>query len=292
MNGHTHDGIAADLEWHRLMKTVRKTGELRRDRTGVGTIALFGLHASWDLREGFPAITTKKLGFAQVRSELAAFLAGAETLEEFHAHGCNIWDANAKASYWKPRFEGDVGRIYGVQWKRWRSWSGEPGNLWHRQADQIEALVDGLRKDPHGRRHLVTAWNPGELGEMCLPPCHVLFQCFASDHEGHWLDLQFHMRSLDLFVGMPFDIASYGLLLSILARATDRQPRRLLMTVGDGHLYHNHVEQVDAALAREPMRPPQLELSMDCSGPFDFLNLHARLINYESHSALPAPMNV
>lgn len=298
------DGRAMDHEWHRLMREAM-AGERRSDRTGVGTTAVFGVHARWDLREGFPACTTKKLYFGQVRAELAAFLRPCESIDEYNALGCTIWDKNASDPRWKERqrFPGDVGRLYGVQWRRWRSvmfkgrgfMEGEP---LFRELDQIALLVQGLRADPHGRRHVVTAWNPGELEQMCLPPCHVMFQCFASDErtflpdgvEAACLDLHFHMRSLDLFLGMPFDVASYALLLHLIAKSTSRAPRYLVMTAGDAHVYTNHVGLAEVAMGREPRRSPRLILS-ESSPLFAFLPEDARLHDYDPHPAIPAPMN-
>lgn len=288
-----------------MMREIAERGEPRSDRTGVGTLALFGMRAEFDLRDGFPAATTKKLYFGQVRAELAAFLAGAESLEEFHRHGCTIWDKNA-ADWKSPRFPGDVGRGYGVQWRGWRRYEEVGGSL-HYSAplDQMRALVDGLRKDPHGRRHIVQTWNPGELAEMCLPPCHVLSQAFASDYEKmrgeplngavmvkeKWLDLHFHMRSLDVFLGMPFDVASHALVLCLLAREVGRLPRMLIMTSGDTHLYRNHLLQADEARSRRPFPPPALSLTDD-AGLLQFQAGDAWLSGYEHHPAIYAPMNV
>lgn len=304
-----------DNEWHRIMRAIRDGGERRADRTGVGTLALFGVHARFDMRDGFPACTTKRLAFGQVRAELAAFLHGAETVEEFNALGCSIWDANAASPSWaqRARFAGDAGRVYGAQWRRWRFVEAEKGKaptfrrvedaeaagLRYRvgEVDQLRNLIQGLRADPHGRRHVVTTWQPGELGAICLPPCHIGFQCFASDEvtdearpRGS-LDLEFRMRSLDVFLGMPFDVASYALLLHLLAFELGRAPRWLLMTSGDTHLYLNHLPQVDRVLSRAPYPSPRLLLSVDAS-PLAFLPGDASLGGYECHAAVPAPMNV
>lgn len=286
-------------QWHGIMRDVLERGEPRADRTGVGTLALFGVGCEFDLREGFPAVTTKRFGFSQMAGELSAFLAGAESLDEFHAHGCTLWDGNAAESpSWlaRARFPGDVGRIYGVQWRRWRSWkyieSSQGQSALTSETDQLRMLIEGLRREPHGRRHLVTAWNPGELNEVCLPACHAFFQCFASDKDGAWLDLQFYMRSVDLFLGLPFDIASYALLTHLIGRATGRKPRRLVMHAGDAHIYLNHMEAARLALSRQPLYLSRLELSADCRGPNDFMPLHARLINYQFHDPIPAKLNV
>lgn len=292
-----------DREWHRLMCEVLERGEPRADRTGVGTLATFGARAEWDLREGFPACTTKKLYYGQVRAELAGLLLGAESLQDFNRLGCTIWDANGSDPRWveRQRFPGDVGRIYGSQWRRWRSvgYGRGPDNpQGYIEVDQLKRCVDGIRADPHGRRHLVSAWNPGELDLMCLPPCHVMFQFFASDQTmydlGHGprgsLDLQFHMRSLDLFIGCPFDVASYATILHLVARHVGRAPRRLVMTVGDCHIYNNHRAQAEEALRRQPRRLPTLELS-DSASPFGFMPEDARLIGYDPHPPIAAPMN-
>lgn len=285
-------------QWHGLLSAAAAHGDRRADRTGVGTRAVFGVGCEFDLREGFPAVTTKRLAFGQVAAELAAFLDGAEGLDEFHAHGCKVWDGNGLDPRWAPRaaYPGHLGRVYGAQWRRWRSWSYGPGaSPVTRETDQIAALVEGIRRDPYGRRHLVTAWNPGELGDACLPACHAFFQCFCADGSGGragWLDLQFYMRSVDLFLGAPFDIASYALLLHLLARATDRAPRRLVMHCGDAHVYLNHLDAVEQALARDPMPPPALDLSEACGGTDGFRAPMARLSGYRSHDHIPAKLNV
>lgn len=282
-----------DTQWHRMMQEVLSYGERRNDRTGKGTRALFGMQERFDLRAGFPACTTKKLHVAPVFGEVAAFLVGAERLEDFHRMGCGFWDGNASAPAWKERqrFPGDVGRIYGAQWRRWRSAMVDGNSVGMRETDQLRLLVKGLQADPHGRRHVVTCWQPGELDMMCLPPCHLMFQCFASDQGGEWLDLQFTMRSLDLFLGMPADVAHYALLAHLIGREVGRRPRFLLISVGDAHVYLNHAEQVEE-VRRRPLRPlPELELSPGARL-FGFLPEDASLRDYDPHPALPAPLNV
>jgi thymidylate synthase len=278
--------------WRDMLKTALSIGEERKDRTGVGTLAVFGLAAMFDLREGFPAVTSKPLPFRQIRGELAAFLRGSESVDDFRALGCNYWDSNVAA--WKgARYPGDAGRIYGAQWLRWRSWRPNVGGTFviARETNQLEELVDGLRKSPHGRRHVVTAWQPGEMDLMCLPPCHIMFQCFASDDEGEYLDLQFYMRSVDLMLGAPCDIALYALLLHLIAKEVGRSPRRLLMVAGDAHVYLNHVDQARAVLRREPRALPALHLEEGASL-FKFLPSQAGLVGYDPHDALPTPLNV
>jgi thymidylate synthase len=289
------------------MREVAILGERRHDRTGVGALSRFGMRAEFDLRKGFPAVTTKRLAFGQVAAELAAFLAGDESLDQFRARGCKTWDANGGSPLWNPRYTGDLGRIYGVQWRGWRSWresvppSGPGAGVpWPSEegvqlseTDQLAALLVGLENNPHGRRHLVTAWNPGELDDMCLPPCPVLWQCFASDEGGErWIDLQFYQRSADLFLGFPFDAAQFALLLHLLGRALGRRPRRLVACVGDGHLYVNHLPQAAEALQRPPLRLPSLSLSEECSGPLGFEPRMASLVGYDSHPAIAAKLNV
>ena len=289
-------------QWHDILRNVLENGEKRDDRTGVGTVSLFAPPPSvFDLRLGFPAVTTKKLFFNQVAAELAAFLAGAETLEEFHKFGCNIWNANALA--WKAaRFEGDVGRTYGVNWKRWRSWRGAGwakdgmrAGLPHHddivvsETDQIAQLVENLRGNPFSRRHIAFAYNPGELDQVCLPACHVLFQCYVS--KDGFLDLQFYIRSVDLFIGWPFDIASYALLMNLLAHDAGLTPRMLTCSMGDAHIYFNHQNQVCEVLSRELLPLPQLRLSGVVSA-LNFSPDQASLAGYISHSPVRATMNV
>lgn len=269
-------------EWHDLLRTVLLNGENRPDRTGIGTKSLFGLNLELsNTSNSFPAVTTKKLAVRQCFGELAAFLEGAENLEVFHKHGCTIWDGNANAKYWQPRTEGDVGRIYGAQWREWRSEDTI--------VDQLADLISSLQKDPYSRRHLVTAFNPGELHLSCLPPCHVMFQCYVSNRLH--LDLQVTMRSVDLFLGLPFDIASYALLQRLIAKEIGLQSRRLVFTFGDAHIYNNHLDAVGLALSRKPLKPPHLYLEPG-SSIFKFKPAEARLINYVHYDAIKADLNV
>ena len=277
------------IQWLTLLRQALKNGERRDDRTGVGTLSVFNTQCKFDLREGFPAVTTKQLFFRSVTAELAAFLAGAETLGAFHKFGCKLWDANALA--WKgARFEGDVGRIYGVNWKKWRSVSPLPNGVnLMRETDQIAQLIENLRGNPFSRRHLVITYNPGELDQVCLPACHYAFQCNVSADK-QFLDLHFIMRSVDLFLGLPFDIASYALLLHLICEDIDMAPRWLSASLGDSHIYLNHEHQVNEVLQREPLSLPQLALS----GPISALTFQpdqATLVNYRSHAAVQAVMN-
>lgn len=296
--------------WKDMLRSALNTGVRREDRTGVGTFALFG--AQLTLRNTateFPAVTTKRLAFGQVAAELASFLRGAETLQEFRALGCNIWDGNGEAGYWLPRarLPGDLGRIYGVQWRRWRaarlgsalcSPTGTAATVM--EVDQLEGMVASMLAEPFSRRHLVTAWNPGELDIMCLPPCHVMFQAFVyPGDDALCVDLRVDMRSVDLFLGLPFDIASYALLQRLLAATLEaRDPerrrwrtRRLVFHLGDAHVYLNHQDQVREVLDRSTRLPPVLDLDRD-AGLFDFLPTQARLCNYDPHPAVKAPLNI
>ena len=303
---------SADAVWHGALRSAVQYGDLRRDRTGVGTYATFGEQLVFDNRECvalgldvFPAVTTKRLAYSQVAAELSCFLNGCESLEEFHDRGCTIWDGNGGAEYWRPRarYAGDLGRIYGVQWRRWRSPS--PALMLPRDVpgvrasvnvvDQLERLLDGMRRDPYGRRHLVTAWNPGELDVMCLPPCHVLWQCWVRDDgdggTGQTVDLRVDMRSVDLFLGLPFDVASYATVQRLVARELGMSSGFLTFHLGDAHVYLNHLEAVQEVLSRGPFPSPGLALADDATLT-GFRPSQARMTDYASHPAVPAPLNV
>jgi len=277
-------------EWQGLLRKVLRHGEKRDDRTGAGTLALFGESVTFDNRTAFPAVTTKRLGFEQMAAELACFLQGARSLDEFHKLGCTIWDGNGLAPYWTPRteFEGDLGRIYGVQWRDWQSIDSD-GQC--KNTDQLRGLVSGLLKDPHSRRHIVTAFNPGELDQMCLPPCHLFFQCFVN-REGR-LDMTVYMRSVDVFLGLPFDVASYALLQRLLAQTLGHPftPGFLTFFLGDTHIYLNHIAQVELVLSREACAAPTLALDSKATV-FDFYPSQASLRGYVHLGAVPAPLNV
>lgn len=268
-----------------LVQQVLRYGVMREDRTGVGTIAVFGTQTTFDLRQGFPATTTKRLAFKQVIGELLCFIHGRHMLSDFHEMDVHIWDANGNADYWNPSLQGSLGRIYGVNWRDWQSVT-DTGDA--KSTDQLVNLINNLKKDPNSRRHMVINYNPGELDQVCLPACHVLFQCFV---EQGFLDLRFDMRSLDLFLGAPFDIASYATLQTLLAREAGLVPRYLVMQTGDTHIYANHVQAVKEMLSRTPRKLPMLaitpgksifELSLD-----DFA-----LLDYNPHDAIKAPMAV
>lgn len=243
--------------YHDLMADVLKNGELRQDRTGVGTYSVFGRSMTFDLTQGFPAITTKKLAWKSVVSELLWFLEGSgdeRRLAEI-LHGTRdpskttIWTANAKASYWKDKakFDGDLGKIYGYQW---RNFGG---------TDQIDTLLSDLKNNPFSRRHILTAWNPGELDQMALPPCHMFAQFYVSNDKK--LSCFMHQRSCDMFLGVPFNIASYSLLTHILARETGLDVGNFVWSGGDVHIYTNHIDAVKTQLSRESRALPALKIN-------------------------------
>ena len=274
-------------QWLNILNEVLRRGVVRPDRTGVGTKAVFGEVLKFDNSKTFPAVTTKKLAFRQVVAELACFVRGYQTLEEFHSLGCTIWDGNGVADYWVPRARcpGDLGRIYGVQWRDWRTVSQAGGVS---TTDQLSNLIVTLRKDPCGRRHIVTALNPGEVDQMCLPPCHLFFQAFV---RGTRLDLCVYMRSVDLFLGLPFDIASYAVLQRLIAKETGLDSGTLTFFLGDAHIYLNHLDQVGTVLAREVLEAPQLDIHPD-AGLFTFEPAQVTLRGYISHPAVYAQLNV
>jgi thymidylate synthase len=268
-----------------LVNRVLKHGTPRNDRTGVGTIATFGNQVTFDLREGFPATTTKRLAFKQVVGELLCFIHGERMLEDFHKRGVHIWDANATAEYWTPAVPGDTGRIYGVNWRDWRS----VDSLGHiKFTDQLVDLIKNLKDNPYSRRNMVVTYNPGELDQVCLPACHVLFQCFV---ENGYLDLRFDMRSVDLFLGAPFDIASYAILQTMLATEVGLRPRFLVMQTGDTHIYLNHIEQVKEMLRRKPKQAPVLYIDPTKSF-FEITESDIKLLDYNPHPTISAEMAV
>lgn len=280
---------SVDFEWHRLLRRVLVLGEKRPDRTGVGTFSLFGESLRVDLRDGFPAVTTKWLAAKVVWGELAAFVRGARLLEQFHEFDCRIWDADGSNPRWVAEgaaAPGDLGRVYGVQWREWQSVTRD-GDV--KITDQLLALQARLRAEPHSRRHLVTAFNPGEVDQQCLPPCHTMFQCYVSADLKH-LDLNVSMRSVDLFLGLPFDVASYATLQHLLAQDAGYRPRYLTFQLGDAHVYQNHLEQAREVLTRTPYKAPTLVLDVGATTT-TFVPDHARLVDYAHHGKVGAPLN-
>ncbi len=267
-----------------MLKYVLENGKERTNRTGVGTIAVFGSQMRFKMQEGFPAVTTKRLAFNAVKAELIWFLKGSSDVKELQKMGCHIWDANANASYWKPKakFDGDLGRVYGVQWRSWKKPDGTT-------IDQLEDVIEKIKNNPYDRRLIVTAWNPGELDQMALPPCHMSFQFFVS--EGR-LSLQMYQRSADMFLGVPFNIASYSLLLHIVAQITGLVADEFIHVLGDTHIYLNHIEQVKEQLSRKPMLLPKLWLNPDIKNINDFKMDDIKLEEYNFHPAIKAEMAV
>ena len=303
-----------EKEYLNALQTVLDKGTTKEDRTGVGTISYFGMQQRYDLSKGFPAVTTKKLAWKSVVSELLWFIEGSgddNRLREI-LHGSRdaekntIWTANATAPYWKPKakFEGDLGRVYGVQWRRWQTpivhkaetFKDDFGNVYNRQGmlhiaetDQLINLVEGIKKDPNGRRHILSAWNPGELGMMALPPCHVFAQFYVADGK---LSCQMYQRSCDMFLGVPFNIASYSLLTHMIAQVCDLDVGEFVHVLGDAHIYSNHVEQVKEQLQREPLPAPTLWLNPAVKDITQFTMADIRLDGYQSHAAIKADMAV
>lgn len=280
--------------YQELLTKILFEGEVREDRTGVGTVSLFGQQLKYDLTKGFPAVTTKKLAWRAVVSELLWFLEGssderrlAEILHGTRAPGKNtIWTANANAGYWKPkaRYEGDLGRVYGVQWRFWR----KAKNSWQ-TVDQVQVLIDGLKNDPFSRRHILTAWNPGELDQMALPPCHMFAQFYVTNDNK--LSCLMHQRSCDMFLGVPFNIASYSLLTHILARECNLGVGEFIWSGGDCHIYTNHVDAVKQQLIRTTRALPVLSIREDRKlGEYEVDDF--KLIGYDPHDAIKADMAV
>ncbi len=267
-----------------ILNKVYKEGDERNDRTGVGTRAYFGIQTRYDMDDGFPALTTKKLFFDVVKAELLWFIKGSRDIKELHKMNCHIWDGNANADYWKEKaeFEGDVGRIYGVQW---RDWQKKEGGF----VDQLTQAIEGIKKNPYGRRHIVTAWNPGELGKMVLPPCHAFFQLFVAKEK---LFLQMYQRSCDMFLGVPFNIASYSLFLHMIAQVTGYKPGEFIHVLGDAHIYKNHYLQVEEQLKRRPYPLPKLKLNKDIENIDDFKMEDIELKDYKHHPSIKAKMAV
>jgi thymidylate synthase len=282
-----------------LLEDVLKHGTRQSNRTGTDAISLPGAMLKFDLAEGFPAVTTKKLAFKSVAAELVGFLRGYDNAADFRALGSRIWDQNANENpQWlnNPHRKGedDLGRIYGVQWRRWRGANGQ-------HVDQVMQALRTLRERPNDRRIIISAWKPDELIEMALPPCHISYQFLVNAERGE-LHLCMYQRSCDLFLGVPFNIASSALFLSLMARLTGYRPGRFTHFLADAHIYVNHVEQVEEQLSRAPLPLPQLEIDeripafdgihfepewIDKVEPGDF-----RLKNYVCHPALRAPMAV
>lgn len=270
-------------QYNDILKDIMENGVDRKGRNGM-TRAIFAVQMRFNLEDSFPAVTTKRLAFKQVLAELLWFLSGSSDNTELQKLGCHIWDANADAPYWKPnaRFEGDLGRVYGVQWRSWQSPDGKT-------VDQIARVIEKLKTDPGNRRLIVSAWNPGELDKMALPPCHMIFQFFPANG---MLSLHMVQRSCDMFLGVPFNIASYSLLLTMVAQVVDMKPHEMIITLNDAHIYHEHFEAVREQLSREPYPLPQLKINPNITNIDSFTMDDCELVNYQHHPTIKAPMIV
>lgn len=258
-----------------LLRDVREHGTEKTDRTGTGTLSVFGRQMRFNLEDGFPAVTTKKLHMKSILYELLWFLRGDTNVRWLQQHGVTIWDEWAGP-------DGELGRVYGAQWRSWRCPDG-------RTLDQIAQVTRSLKESPDSRRHIVSAWNPGEIEEMALPPCHAFFQFYVADNK---LSCQLYQRSADLFLGVPFNIASYALLTMMMAQVCGYGYGDFVHTLGDAHIYANHVEQVDLQLSREPYPLPQMKLNPERRRLEDFVYEDFQLVNYQHHPPIKAPVAV
>lgn len=258
-----------------LLKRIRSEGTFKGDRTGTGTYSVFGHQMRFDLSAGFPLITTKKLHLKSIIHELLWFIAGDTNIKYLNDNGVSIWDAWADET-------GDLGPVYGHQW---RSWPGPDGST----IDQITALVDQIKNNPNSRRLIVSAWNVADVDHMALPPCHCLFQFYVADGK---LSCQLYQRSADVFLGVPFNIASYALLTHMMAQACGLEVGDFVHTFGDAHLYSNHIEQADEQLSREPLAMPKLTLNSGVSDLFSFSYADIEITGYESHPHIKAQVAV
>ncbi|MDI3331459.1 MAG: thymidylate synthase [Micrococcus sp.] len=258
-----------------LLADVLAHGTVKEDRTGTGTYSVFGRQLRYDLSESFPLVTTKRVHFRSVALELLWFLRGESNVRWLQERGVSIWDEWADEN-------GELGPVYGVQW---RSWPAPDGG----QIDQIAKVVESLRTNPDSRRHIVTAWNPAEVEKMALPPCHAMFQFYVADGK---LSCQLYQRSADLFLGVPFNIASYALLTVMMAQQTGLEPGEFVWTGGDCHIYSNHVDQVREQLARDPFPYPRLRLNRRPEDIFSYAYEDFELVDYQHHPTIKAPIAV
>ena len=258
-----------------LLRHVRHNGVPKSDRTGTGTLSVFGYQMRFDLSRDFPVLTTKKLHLKSIIYELLWFLRGESNVGYLRDHGVSIWDE------WADE-DGELGPVYGVQW---RSWPAADGTT----IDQVSGVIEQIKANPDSRRLIVSAWNPGEIDKMALAPCHAFFQFYVNDGA---LSCQMYQRSADIFLGVPFNIASYSLLTLMMAQVTGLAPGEFVHTLGDAHLYLNHLEQADTQLTREPLAPPQMRLNPDIKDIFGFRYEDFELVGYQAHPSIPAPIAV
>lgn len=262
-------------QYHDLLRHILDTGAQKHDRTGTGTISVFGYQMRFNLAEGFPLVTTKKVHMKSIVHELLWFLKGETNIAYLKENGVSIWNEWANE-------QGELGPVYG---KQWRSWEGKDGAV----IDQVKWLVDEIKKNPDSRRLIISAWNVADLPKMALMPCHTLFQFYVADGK---LSCQLYQRSADVFLGVPFNIASYALLTLMVAQVCDLQPGDFIHSFGDVHIYNNHIEQVNLQLSREPYPLPTLKLNPDVKDIFGFRFEDFTLENYQSHPAIKAPVAV
>jgi thymidylate synthase len=262
-------------QYHDLLRHVLETGSDRGDRTGTGTRSVFGYQMRFDLADGFPVVTTKKLHLRSIIHELLWFLKGETNIGYLRENGVTIWDE------WADE-DGNLGPVYGAQWRSWPDYDG--GHI-----DQIARLIEGIKTNPNSRRHIVSAWNPALVDEMALPPCHCLFQFYVSDGR---LSCQLYQRSADIFLGVPFNIASYALLTLMVAQVTGLEPGDFVHTLGDAHIYANHFDQAKLQLTRTPKALPVMTLNPDIRDIFSFTYEDFTLVGYEADASIKAPIAV
>jgi thymidylate synthase len=262
-------------QYHDLLKHILAAGATKTDRTGTGTLSVFGYQMRFDLQVGFPLVTTKKLHLRSIIYELLWFLNGDTNIKYLKDNGVSIWDE------WADK-NGNLGPVYGYQW---RLWPGKNGTT----IDQITKVVEQIKKKPDSRRHMVTAWNPADVDDMALPPCHALFQFYVADGK---LSCQLYQRSCDTFLGLPFNIASYALLTHMMAQQCDLEVGEFVWTGGDVHIYSNHLDQVQTQLAREPFALPTLHINRKPNSIFDYQFEDFEILNYQAHPSIKAPIAV
>ena len=265
-----------------ILRKAMESGVDRDDRTGVGTRAIFGEVMRFEMADGFPAVTTKRLAFRSVLGELLWFLAGSSDVNDLHALGVRIWDGNAYAPYWTPkaRFAGDAGRNYGQQWRDWIAPDGH-------HVDQLRDVIRDVSERPSSRRHVVTAWNPGELDQTSLPACHALFQFFVADGR---LSVMMYQRSCDLFLGVPFNMAEYALLLHLVAQFTGLVPHEFIHLLADAHVYRDHFDAVREQLRREPYPSPRLSLDPSLRTLDDVVARYHEIVDRARSGERPGPL--
>lgn len=258
-----------------LLRHIMETGTLKADRTGTGTKSVFGYQMRFNLEEGFPLLTTKKVHLKSIIHELLWFIAGDTNIKYLKDNGVSIWDEWADEN-------GELGPVYGSQWRAWKTADGET-------VDQLSALIEGIKKNPDSRRHIISAWNPGEVDKMALPPCHAMFQFYVANGR---LSCQLYQRSADVFLGVPFNIASYALLTMMVAQVCGLRPGDFIHSFGDAHIYTNHFEQVNLQLSREPRPLPKMKINPNVTSIFGFKYEDFELEGYNPHPGIKAPIAV